>query len=177
MKHFRIAFIGFLLVFFFQPVLAGDGRLAPFDESTTATWREFRVVDGKKREFLIELIYDYKNHVAIEQISDTNGGLITRKQRPEIQLGPSQEEIDVAVQLVSDDAILSEKIKSDTHLNGGFILREGESSPCGSKSRCIQILCFGQDPVTPIFHAVVDLVTEKVIYRDYHRFPEGEKKK
>jgi hypothetical protein len=124
-----------------------------------------RTVAGK-----IELVFDYDQGIAFEQIYDDHGELVERRPGPRIPT-PSRAEIDAAIAIVSHDPTLGAIIEAHkAYVDGGFILDEPAGRPCGPHSRCLQIFAFRTDAGEfPLFRAVVDLTEDpakSIVYRD-----------
>lgn len=117
-----------------------------------------------------ELVFDYDQGIAYEQIFDEQGQLAERRPGPRIPT-PSREEIDAAIAIVSQDPTLGAIIDAHrAYVDGGFILDEPAGKPCGPRSRCLQIFAFRTDAGEfPLFRAVIDLTEEPanaIVYRD-----------
>jgi hypothetical protein len=118
----------------------------------------------------IELVFDYEQGLAFEQIYDDHGQLVERRPGPRIPT-PSRDEIDTAIAIVSQDPTLGAIIEAHkAYVDGGFILDEPAGRPCGPHSRCLQIFAFRTDAGEfPLFRAVVDLTADpakSIVYRD-----------
>lgn len=118
----------------------------------------------------IELVFDYDQGLAFEQIYDDQGELVERRPGPRIPT-PSRGEIDAAIAIVSQDPTLGAIIEAHkAYVDGGFILDEPAGRPCGPHSRCLQIFAFRTDAGEfPLFRAVVDLTEDpakSIVYRD-----------
>jgi hypothetical protein len=77
---------------------------------------------------------------------------------------PSRAEIDEAFEVVRADPEFA-KIKAV--FEGGFLLTEGPSRPCGPGSRCLRVFLLSPDRAETIRQVVVDLVKRRVVYDDF----------
>lgn len=133
-------------------------------------WDEDVEVAGLAIRGRVELVFDYEQGLAFEQIYDDKGQLVDRRPGPRIPT-PSREEIDEAIAVVSADPNLGAVIEAHkAYVDGGFILDESAGKPCGPRSRCLQIFGFRTDAgEAPLFRAVVDLTkggSSSIVYRD-----------
>jgi hypothetical protein len=133
-------------------------------------WDESVEVGGKAVRGRVELVFDYEQGLAFEQIYDGKGQLVDRRPGPRIPT-PSREEIDEAIAVVSADPTMGAVIEAHkAYVDGGFILDESAGRPCGPRSRCLQIFAFRTDAgEIPLFRAVVDLTKDgasSIVYRD-----------
>lgn len=143
-----------------------DGGEAP-KTRVLRDWEETIEVDGVEVWQRIEIVFDYERGEAFQRIYDRTGKLVGT--RPSATPAPSPAEVVAAKELVRGDVELEARIRSKKlRLEGGFILREEAGKPCGPPSRCLQI--FASNGETPSFRAVVDLVTNQVVYRDLDRW-------
>jgi hypothetical protein len=133
-------------------------------------WDEDVEVGGRAVRGRVELVFDYEQGLAFEQIYDANGQLVDRRPGPRIPT-PSREEIDDAIAIVSADPTMGAVIEAHkAYVDGGFILDESAGRPCGPRSRCLQIFAFRTDAgEVPLFRAVVDLTKDgssSIVHRD-----------
>jgi len=133
-------------------------------------WDEDVEVAGHAVRGRVELVFDYDQGLAFEQISDEKGQLVDRRPGPRIPT-PSREEIDEAIAVVSADPTMGAVIEAHkAYVDGGFILDESAGKPCGPGSRCLQIFAFRIDAgEAPLFRAVVDLTkngASSIVHRD-----------
>ena len=133
-------------------------------------WDEAVEVDETMVSGRIEIVFDYDQGLAFEQIYNAEGELIDRRPGPRIPT-PSREEIDDAIAIVSADPTLGAIIAAHhAYVDGGFILDEAAGKPCGPRSRCLQIFAFRTEAGEfPLFRAVVDLTQEPanaIVHRD-----------
>lgn len=133
-------------------------------------WDEDVEIAGHATRGRVELVFDYEQGLAFEQIYDGEGQLVDRRPGPRIPT-PSREEIDDAIAVVSADPAMGAVIEAHkAYVDGGFILDESAGKPCGPRSRCLQIFAFRTDAgEVPLFRAVVDLTKNgesSIVYRD-----------
>ncbi|MCB1043437.1 MAG: hypothetical protein KDC35_10880 [Acidobacteria bacterium] len=139
-------------------------------EAVIRSWPEMIEVDGQMELGRIAYVFDYVNGVAVERHFGADGELVRQIDRPNLEIGASDAEIEMAQEMVRQDPELARFLATEGRvLDGGFILRESDPAPCGTGSRCIHIVAFDVDATHPVFHAVVDLVSGDVIYRNYTR--------
>lgn len=147
-----------------SPSAADDGT------RVLRSWPETVLVGDAAVEGRIELVFDYDQGLAYEQILDDQGQLVERRPGPRIPT-PSREEIDAAITIVESDPSLGSIIEAHhAYVDGGFILDEASGKPCGPRSRCLQVFAFRVDAgEVPLFRAVVDLTKapdQSIVYRD-----------
>jgi hypothetical protein len=133
-------------------------------------WDEDVEVAGHAMRGRVELVFDYEQGLAFEQIYDAKGQLLERRPGPRIPT-PSRAEIDEAIAVVSADPAMGAIIEAHkAYVDGGFILDESAGKPCGPRSRCLQIFAFRTDAgEAPLFRAVVDLTkngASSIVHRD-----------
>jgi hypothetical protein len=133
-------------------------------------WDEDVEVAGHQIRGRVELVFDYEQGLAFEQIYNDQGQLVDRRPGPRIPT-PSREEIAEAIGVVSADPTMAAIIAAHkAYVDGGFILDESAGKPCGPHSRCLQIFAFRADAgEVPLFRAVVDLTKDgasSIVYRD-----------
>jgi hypothetical protein len=133
-------------------------------------WDEEVEIAGHALRGRIELVFDYEQGIAFEQIYDDKGQLVDRRPGPRVPT-PSREEIDEAIAIVSADPTMGAVIEAHkAYVDGGFILDESAGKPCGPHSRCLQIFAFRTDAgEVPLFRAVVDLTkngASAIVHRD-----------
>lgn len=133
-------------------------------------WDEDVEVAGHAMRGRVELVFDYEQGLAFEQIYDAEGQLLERRPGPRIPT-PSRAEIDEAIAVVSADPAMGAIIEAHkAYVDGGFILDESAGKPCGPRSRCLQIFAFRTDAgEAPLFRAVVDLTkngASSIVHRD-----------
>ena len=147
-----------------SPSSAADGT------RVLRSWPETVSVGDTTVKGRVELVFDYDQGLAFEQILDEQGQLVERRPGPRVPT-PAREEIDAAIDIVSNDPTLGAIIEAHrAYVDGGFILDEGSGKPCGPRSRCLQIFAFRVDAgEVPLFRAVVDLTKapdQSIVYRD-----------
>lgn len=131
------------------------------------SWDESVEIEGRQVAGRMELVFDYDLGLAFHQIYDESGQLVERRPAQRVPT-PSAEEIDAAVAIVLEDPALGRVIEDlKAYVSGGFILDEPAGKSCGPRTRCLQIFAFRLGSGgAPLFRAVVDLTTNKVVYRD-----------
>lgn len=133
-------------------------------------WDETVQLGDRDVQGRVELVFDYDQGLAFEQIYDDQSELVDRRPGPRIPT-PSRAEIDEAIAIVSADPTLGAIIEAHkAYVDGGFILDEPAGRACGPGSRCLQVFAFRVDAGEfPLFRAVVDLTQEpakSIVYRD-----------
>jgi hypothetical protein len=130
------------------------------------SWQE-TVKGAAGREYVrrVELVFDYAQGVARENYYTADGrpwgGRVIKQRQPQ----PSPEEIAEARELILRDPELARIVEGRrAGFNGGFLLEEARSLPCGPGTRCIQIQLLTPDHSGLLRWTVVDLVRRRIAY-------------
>ena len=116
----------------------------------------------------VDILYDYQRASAFERTYTLDGKLISARRIVVNPPTPSQAEIEEAFEIVRQDPELARIIRRyKAELEGGFIIEEGRLKPCGPGSRCLLIQVLSPDHSGLIRVTGVDLVKQKVTYRNF----------
>ncbi|HKD19545.1 MAG TPA: hypothetical protein VKG23_16955 [Thermoanaerobaculia bacterium] len=133
------------------------------------TWEEsVKRGDGVDEPRRVEVLFDYRSGVGYQVFYAPDG---TQTGRLTLGIGhpsPSRAEIDEAFETVRADpefAKIFQRFK--VVFEGGFLLTEGASRPCGPGSRCLRVFLLSSDRAGTIRQVVVDLVKQRVVYDDF----------
>ena len=103
------------------------------------SWRDSVKVRGRDVPRRVEIVYDYDTGVGLRRVYDADDQL-TSEEPLAVPPPASREEIAQAYAMIRGDAELGALARrAGAHLDGGFLLLEGEGEPCGPGSRCIQV--------------------------------------
>lgn len=140
------------------------------------SWTETVKVGGGELPRRVDIVFDYKQGVALERSYDASGRL-TQERMLDGAPKPSLEEIADAYGIVRADAEIGRIVERiQAVLEGGFLLQEGEGQPCGPRTRCLQVQLLGPTRVGLVRWVVVDLVTRAIAYPTYTPAEGGVKK-
>jgi hypothetical protein len=129
------------------------------------SWEEtVKVAEGRDVPRRVEVLFDYDKGVGYEVYYGAGGA-----QTGLVALGaghpsPSRAEIDEAFDVVRADP---EFAKLKGVFEGGFLLTESPSRPCGPGSRCLRVFLLSLDRTRTIRQVVADLVKRRVVYDDF----------
>jgi len=140
------------------------------------SWTDTVKVGGGEFPRRVDILFDYKQGVALERSYDASGRL-TQERRLDGAPQPSAEEIDEAYGIVRADPEIGRILeRTQAVLEGGFLLKEGEGQPCGPRTRCLQVQLLGPTRLGLVRWVVVDLVTRAIPYATYTPSDGGVKK-
>ncbi len=116
----------------------------------------------------IEVVFDYTTGIARRVTRDASGAVLSVRVIAGTAPQPTPEEIAEASQMVRADPELGRVVaRTGAVVDGGFLLREPAGSPCGPRSRCVQVLLFSENRLGTVRRVVVDLVRGVVVYPAY----------
>ena len=133
------------------------------------TWEEpVKTANGDEYTRRVELVFDYGKGVAYQNFYSTDGLRLGSRKIAQTLPAPSPEEIAEAFAMVRAEPDLA-RLFSRFHpvLEGGFVLEEGRSKPCGPGARCLHVFLLSSDRAGLIERVVVDLARKKITYRNY----------
>ena len=133
------------------------------------TWEEpVKTASGYEYARRVELVFDYRKGVAYQNFYSMDGLQLGQKKIAQTLPAPSPEEIEEAFGMVRSDPDLA-RLFARFHpvLEGGFVLEEGRSKPCGPGARCLHVFLLSSDRAGLIERVVVDLARQKIAYRNY----------
>lgn len=116
----------------------------------------------------VEYGYDYDRAVTLQRVFDLEGRLLAEQELPLVTLAPTAAELDRIIALARAHPQLAPALaESDLFMHGGFAVREAGDPACGERSRCLMVIVSADGGYREVAHAVVDLVTDRVVYVDY----------
>lgn len=125
---------------------------------------EVKSAGGVQRQF-VEHGWDYDRAVAVERISTPEGMLIARTDKPGLILRATDQELDVAVDLVRRHPELADTVAvQGAEFEGGFIHMLPDDPLCHLQSRCVYVLVSLDGGRRKIAQALVDLQSSRVAY-------------
>ncbi|HEX4440144.1 MAG TPA: hypothetical protein VH854_08740 [Thermoanaerobaculia bacterium] len=151
----------------------GRGGTAPAAITATSrpvrllrTWVEPVKGDSGRR---VDVMVDYASGTAWEKFTSLSGAPLGTMP---IAIGaprPSPEEIDEAFDFTRQLPELAPTFRRFPNLvlEGGFILREPQGSPCGPGTRCLHVFLLSPDRAGLIRRIVVDLAHLRLAYKSY----------
>jgi hypothetical protein len=159
---------------------AGQASAAPTKGASRLrvlrSWTDTVKVGGGEFPRRVDILFDYKQGVALERSYDASGRL-TQERTLDGAPQPSAEEIDEAFGIVRADPELGRIVeRTQAVLEGGFLLKEGEGQTCGPRSRCLQVQLLGPTRLGLVRYVVVDLMTRSIAYPAYTPAEGGVKK-
>lgn len=136
-------------------------------KSVVGQWTErIKLEDGGTQVLQVTAFYDWTSGRAYREFRDDRGRLAwTLRDRKAPR--PFPEEIQQAFDKVYRDRALGPMIRQQRlEVDGGFLLEQAPGEgPCGLGSRCIQVFLF--DGLNVARQAIVDLKTDRIVYRNY----------
>jgi len=153
------------------PLLAQPAGVTPMSRPVRLirSWEEtVKGPDGREAPRKVEVYFDYDKGAGYEVFTDAD-----RRQVGTLTLGaghpsPSRVEIEEAFALVRADPEFAKIFRRfQVVFDGGFLLTEATSRPCGPGSRCLRVFLLSSDRAGTIRQVVVDLVKQRVVYDDF----------
>lgn len=127
---------------------------------------DVKLPQGEER-WRVQYLWDYANGVAIERIYGNNGSIRSITPKPALTLNATDPELEFATDLVKRDPRISPHLRPDAQYYGGFSFREPAVSACNMRSRCIHVFAVREGGRVRLVHAIVDLMTARVVIPDY----------
>jgi hypothetical protein len=128
----------------------------------------FRLDDGTDEIRRVEYAWDYDQGVAVETIYRRDGKVLQRQPMPGLTLQPTAAELEHAYRLVREAPELRTITRRpDLSLTGGFSLREPDHRHCAAQSRCVHIMGTTPPDDRVVLHAIVDLMSNRVVDPHY----------
>ena len=123
-------------------------------------------VDGASVQQTVEYGFDYDRRLTVRRFFDRAGTLIAEEELPTEFLRANDAESARMLELVRTHPQLGPLMAEPDLIvhRGGFVVREPGDPHCDLKSRCMRFIVSKPDGTTPHIHAVVDLVTDRVVY-------------
>jgi hypothetical protein len=133
------------------------------------SWEEtVKDADGRETPRKVDVLFDYAKGVGYELFygpdGTRTGSLLLGAGHP----SPSRAEIEEAFGVVRADPEFAKIFRRfKVVFEGGFLLTESTSRPCGPGSRCLRVFLLSSDRAGTIRQVVVDLVRQRVVYDDF----------
>lgn len=127
---------------------------------------DVKLPEGEER-WRVQYLWDYANGVAVQRIFGADGKVRTFEEKPALTLNATEEEVEFAFELVKGDPGIAPHLTSDAIYHGGFSFREPSVPACNMRSRCIHVFAVRDNGNVRLVHAIVDLMTARVVIRDY----------
>lgn len=126
-------------------------------------------IDGRSVQQTVEYGFDYDRALTVRRIYDPAGTLVSEDELPAESLRANPAEEARLLELVQTHPDLGPKMNEPGLLvhAGGFVVREPDDPYCGLGSRCLRFIVSKGDGSIPHIHAVVDLVSDRVVHPFY----------
>jgi hypothetical protein len=123
-------------------------------------------VDGASVQQTVEYGFDYERSLTVRRFFDRAGTLMSEEELPTEFLRANDAESARMLELVRTHPQLGPMMAQPGLVvhRGGFVVREPGDPHCDLKSRCMRFIVSKPDGTTSHIHAVVDLVTDRVVY-------------
>jgi hypothetical protein len=119
----------------------------------------------------VEYGWDYRRGIAVERVYDRDGGAAREtRDRPGLTLNLTDAELELAFALAREHPELAIALSQpDLNFYGGFSYESPDDPVCTTGSRCVHVIVSAGDGNTAVAHAIVDLMTRKVVDPHYER--------
>lgn len=126
-------------------------------------------IDGRDVRQVVEYGFDYDRKQTVRRIHDLDGRLLSEDFFPAESLRANPAEQARMTELVRTHPQLGPMMDEPGLLihDGGFVVREGDDPWCGLESRCLRFIVSKGDGSIRHIHAVVDLVSDRVVHPFY----------
>jgi hypothetical protein len=128
---------------------------------------EVKFDGGGEERLRVQYLWDYTAGQAIRRTYATDGTFRTAEPMPNVTLNATDRERDYAFGLVRAAPDLARRITPTTTLFGGFSFREPGHPDCDVGSRCIHVVGSENQGRRHVLHAIVDLMTGRVVDPEY----------
>ncbi|MBX3725961.1 MAG: hypothetical protein KF823_08585 [Xanthomonadales bacterium] len=132
-------------------------------------------LDGRDVRQDVEYGFDYDRRSTVRRVFDPDGRLLSEDLLPGESLRANAAEEARLEALVRGHPELGPLMAGRDDLlvhRGGFVVREAGDPWCDLGSRCLRFIVSAGDGSIPVLHAVVDLVSDRVVYtHDDHQVP------
>lgn len=120
--------------------------------------------DGVNRKVYVEYGWDYRRGITVETVYDAAGKPIRRVDQPGTMLNFTDRELELAIAIAREHPRLKAVLGADDlNFYAGFVYMESDVPGCGRKSRCLHVIVSAGDGQRHVAHAIVDLMTRKVV--------------
>lgn len=126
-------------------------------------------IDGRDVQQQVEYGFDYDRAATVRRIFDVQGRLMSEDVFEAESLRANAAEEARLHELVRTHPQLGPMMEQPDLLvhSGGFVVREADDPYCGLHSRCLRYIVSRGDGSIPHIHAVVDLVSDRVVHPFY----------
>lgn len=126
-------------------------------------------IDGRSVQQTVEYGFDYDRALTVRRIYDADGVLVSEDEFPAESLRANPAEEARMQELIHTHPQLGPMMNEPGLLvhTGGFVVREPDDPYCGLGSRCLRFIVSKGDGSIPHIHAVVDLVSDRVVHPFY----------
>lgn len=139
---------------------AANGRI----EIAHSFHHEVKTAQGLQRQY-VEHGWDYDRAVAFQRIHTPDGVLIEQRDQPGLILRATDQEMEVAYELVRQHPDLASTVNvAGAEFEGGFIHMIPDDPLCHIKTRCVYVLVSLDRGRRKIAQALVDLQSGSVAY-------------
>lgn len=124
-------------------------------------------VEGKEVVRDVEYGWDYARGMTVLKMFDADGQMVSSEDRPGESLRLTDAENARAEALVRTHPQLEQIVNQpgDTTIwIGGFIFRDPDDPFCKPGSRCVHVIASKDQGYTPVAHAIVDLMRDRVVH-------------
>jgi len=132
-------------------------------------YRDVVKIDGRDVVQQVEYGFDYARGTTVRRITRDDGTPPSEEVLPTTTLRANPAETDRLLELVRTHPQLGPKMQAaDLFVHGGgFVVRTPGDPYCDIGSRCIRVIVSSGDGSINILHAVVDLMSDRVVYPFY----------
>lgn len=149
------------------------GRMAGYQFARR--YQDVVKIDGRDVRQEVEYGFDYDRRSTVRRVYDADGRLQAEELLPGESLRANAAEEARLEALVRGHPQLGPLLAGRDDLlvhRGGFVVREAGDPWCDLGSRCLRFIVSAGDGSIPVIHAVVDLVSDRVVYtHDDHQAP------
>jgi hypothetical protein len=126
-------------------------------------------IDGKNVQQTVEYGFDYARGATVRRITAVDGSPMSEDVMPEQTIRANAAESARMEELVRTHPQLGPLMRQpDLHIHaGGFVMREAGDPYCDIGSRCLRFIVSAGDGSVRVLHAIVDLVSDRVVYPFY----------
>ncbi len=131
--------------------------------------------NGVNRKVFVEYGWDYRRGITVETVYDAAGKPFRRVDQPGTMLNFTDRELELAIAIAREHPRLKTVLGADDlNFYAGFVYMETDVPGCGRNSRCLHVIVSAGDGQRHVAHAIVDLMTRKVVkpFLDPGRMPD-----
>lgn len=133
------------------------------------SYRDVVKIDGENVQQTVEYGFDYDRHATVRRISREDGALVSEALMPNQSIRANASESARLEELVRTHPQLGPLMRQPDLLihSGGFVVRQPGDPYCDVGSRCLRFIVSAGDGSVSVIHAIVDLVSDRVVYPFY----------